>query len=79
MVHPIEGSLAKEQGRRVAAAFGPVKEWRVVYTKAGTSVLIKTAAALYEVQRPASTYRKVHAQFDEQLKLAHQVCWPAWS
>jgi hypothetical protein len=25
--------MAKEQGRRVAAAFGPVKEWKVVYSK----------------------------------------------
>ena len=53
--------MAKPKGRRVVK-FGPVKDWKVVYSSSGTAVQIKTSTALYEVSRPAQRYRKVFAE-----------------
>lgn len=57
-------------------SFGPLKEWRAEYSKAGAKLLLRTAAALYEVVRPSASYRKLHADAEELLDLCHQVSVP---
>ncbi|GFH06108.1 cytosine-specific methyltransferase [Haematococcus lacustris] len=82
VVHAPEGEMAKGKGRRVAQAFGPLKEWKLVYSKASVQVVLRTAAAVYEVIKPAPSYRKIWSQFEELVELAHQVSgslnWNVW-
>ncbi len=71
-MYPEDGDMAKANGRRVVK-FGPVKEWKVLYTSSGTQVQIKTHLGLYELSRPAQKYRKTFADLQEQLEIAHAV------
>ncbi len=75
VVHPLDGALAKEAGRRVQEPWGPVTGWSVAYTKQGWVVSVQVAggARTYDLVKPSSAYRKVHALLDEQLAICHQV------
>ncbi|GAX75038.1 hypothetical protein CEUSTIGMA_g2482.t1 [Chlamydomonas eustigma] len=72
VVYPEDGDLIKSRGRRVVE-FGPVKDWKIIYSGSGTGVQIKTSLALYELSRPAQRYRKAFSDLQEQLEISGVV------
>jgi hypothetical protein len=69
IVYPEEGPVAKAKGRKVTQPFGPVKEWKIVYSGDNVSILLKTATAIYEVSKPANKYKATFAELLEQLEI----------
>lgn len=72
-VYPETGPLNKENGRMVADAFGPISSWYISYNSNEPVMVACTAAASYQLSKPASAYKKVHAALEEQTMLTWHV------
>ncbi|GLC48233.1 hypothetical protein PLESTB_000073500 [Pleodorina starrii] len=62
-------------GRCRVASLGPIREWSVKYSGAGTGpqLVLRTDRAAYECGKPAAPYRKMLEQLMAQLELAGAV------
>ncbi|MEW5318123.1 MAG: hypothetical protein WDW38_009370 [Sanguina aurantia] len=73
VVYPaLDTAMSKDKGRRVTR-FGPIKEWKSVYSKGECQVQLKTASGVYTLSRPSPAFRKLFAALEEQLALCSHV------